>query len=485
MSSPPGSVTPRRWALAAHGYAVIVALGLAYFLVRMPYQVSDDLDHILMMQAYPSFGAVLQDMVADDQGTLRPVMWLQQKVLFDIAPGDRHLATYKAFNLAQLVVMVLLFVRLLRVRSAIDFVALPLALVALFGMHTFNSTVREGYPVNHFMTILVCCLAAVNLAFSRPGWWRDIAAVLIFAYAALTIETGLLVWVCLVAAYAAGGRGVSWKGVAAATILLGGYFILRFGVLDAGSRSLASMSSGYGFSVRSTDTIVELFGDAPWKFYLYNIVSAGLTVLFSEPRAGVFQFASFVAVDGVIPPWSLVNVIASSIGTALIGAHVCRRVKAWRHRRFEHDDGILLVFLAVLAANATISFPYLKDVVMSPAGMFYAAALFVATRDLLRRLAEPPQHVAAVLVAIPLVLLSAGWTLRAARLVETIRETAIVNRNDWAVAEQREDSAHADWRSRHPDAEALLQRLRAEVILMPVPQPYTIPRWTQRWFEPY
>ena len=70
-------------------------------------------------------------------------------------------------------------------------------------------------------------------------------------------------------------------------------------------------------------------------------------------------------------------------------------------------------------------------------------------------------------------------------LVETMRETAFVNRSDWAVAEEREDDVRRQWRSRHPDAERLVLQLRSEVVNMPVPQPYTLPRWTKGWFDPY
>jgi hypothetical protein len=472
----------RAWSGAGYGYGAISALGLAYFLVRMPYQVSDHLEHLLILQ-FQSFGELLTNRLTGP-GSVRPVMWLQQKVLFDAAPAGHYFLTYKAFHVAQLLAVVILFVRLLRVRTVIDFATLPLTLAVLVGVHTFNVTMREGYPVNHFMTILVCCLLVVNLAMSRASWWRDAAAVLVFAYAALTIETGLLVWVCMVAAYVAGWRGVSLKALVVATVVLAAYVVLRLSVLDVGTRTLTSMSSGYGFSVRGTDELVELFGDAPWKFYLYNVACAALTVLFSEPRAGVFQFSAFVA-RGDVPLWSVVNVVVSAIATVLIGVYAARRMRHWRRGPLEHEDGVLLLFLAVLAANAVISYPYLKEVVMSPAGMFYAAALFFATRDLLRRLSLRRTGAAAALLVIPLAILSAGWTLRAVTLVASMRATAFVNRSDWAVADQFENRNRPQWRSRHPQAETLLRRLREEVIRTPVPQPYTVPRWTREWLDPY
>jgi len=55
-------------------------------------------------------------------------------------------------------------------------------------------------------------------------------------------------------------------------------------------------------------------------------------------------------------------------------------------------------------------------------------------------------------------VLSIGWSVRAVTLAQTLRTSAFVKRNDWASAEEREDQ---------------------------VPQPYTTPRWTRAWVDPY
>jgi hypothetical protein len=93
--------------------------------------------------------------------------------------------------------------------------------------------------------------------------------------------------------------------------------------------------------------------------------------------------------------------------------------------------------------------------------------------------------VAAALMCAALLTLSAGWTLRAAGLVATMRETAFVNRGDWAVAQEHLERNRRGWRERHPDAERLFTALQDEVIRTPVPQPFQLPRWTRRWFDPY
>jgi len=457
------------------------AAGVAYFLIRMPYQISDDLEHMLIAQSQSAWDILVTRYATVE--SMRPAMWLTQNAVFELAPGSRYFATFKAVHVAELVATFLLFVRLLRVRTAVEFIALPLALVVLVGMHTFSVTIREGYPVNHFLTVLLCCMVVANLADLRPHWSNDVAAVLVSAYALFTIETGIIVWVCVVSAYAARWRGVSARGIIAATTIVGAYLVVRFAVLDVGTRTLGVTSSGYGFSVRNTGELAALFGAAPWKFYIYNVVCAALTVLFSEPRAGVFQFTQFV-LRGDVPAWSLVNVVVSTIATVLIAVNVMARLRRWRQWTFERDDVLLVMFVAVLAANAAISYPYLKEVVMSPAGMFYAIAFYIALRDVLARV-RAQTSTAALWMAVPLFVLSTGWSLRAVTLAQTLRSSAFVNRNDWAAAEERQDEVRPQWRQRHPDAERLVRQLRDEVVNAPVPQPYTTPRWTRTWIDPY
>jgi len=480
MSRRPGN-DDTRWARAAYLCAIAIAAGVAYFLIRMPYQISDDLEHMLIAQSQDAWDILVTRYATVE--SMRPAMWLTQNAVFELAPNGHYFGTFKAVHVAELIATLVLFVRLLRVRTAVDFIALPLALVVLVGMHTFSVTVREAYPVNHFLTVLLCCLVVANLADLRPHWSRDVGAVITCAYALFTIETGIIVWVCLVTAYAASWRGISLRGVSAATAIVVAYLVVRFVVLDVGTRTIGVTSSGYGFSVRDTGELAALFGHAPWKFYIYNVVCAALTVLFSEPRAGVFQFAAF-AVRGDLPAWSMLNVVVSTIATTLIAANLIPRLRRWKERTFERDDVLLLIFVAVLGANSAISYPYLKEVVMSPAGMFYAIALFIAVRDLLRRLRAQPSA-AALWVAIPLFVLSTGWSLRAVTLVQTLRTSAFVNRNDWAAAEEREDEVRPQWRQRHRDAERLVRQLRDEVVNMPVPQPYRMARWTRAWVDPY
>jgi hypothetical protein len=60
--------------------------------------------------------------------------------------------------------------------------------------------------------------------------------------ASLTLESGLLVWVVAVAAWASGMPGISRRGVMAVTALVGVYALVRFVFIDV---ALEASPSGF------------------------------------------------------------------------------------------------------------------------------------------------------------------------------------------------------------------------------------------------
>ena len=153
-----------------------------------------------------------------------------------------------------------------------------------------------------------------SCALGPPRLWRTVAACGVLAYAELTLESGLLVAVVLVAAWAAGARGMSRWGAAAAILLTAGYLYLRFAALAVGAPDLLERSSGFGFTTLDPQELIARFGANPWPFYAYNVGTSFLSVLFSEPRAGTWNFVGHLRGDGV----SLVevaSVVGSTVGT--------------------------------------------------------------------------------------------------------------------------------------------------------------------------
>ncbi|MGH9257452.1 MAG: hypothetical protein ACRD3C_23060, partial [Vicinamibacterales bacterium] len=296
--------------------------------------------------------------------------------------------------------------------------------------------------------------------------------------AAFTLESGLLVWVVAVAAWAVGWRGISARGIALITMCLAGYLYLRFGYFSTGVPGLTERSSGFWLEMLEPDEIQVRFGAQPYWFYGYNVIASAASVLFGEPQGGIFE-----AIGGWLnsrPMVQLLLPVISSVLTTALMAWV-----AWRGARlgaFDDTMRFLLVFMAVLAANAAMSFAYTKDEIMSPAGAFYALAAFGAVRQslLVTEHSRPLARVAGIFLLCALAVL---WTVRSLGVHYKLRSQATKHQIDWV-------SLPYDWQrqDRWPDdpaAQQLILQLRRAAIDMHVPNTRVDePEWPSRlWPE--
>ena len=459
----------------AYAYALIVAGTLGHFLLGLPIQVSDSFGNMLKLSS--SWSDLFYSEFTQ-HAYLRPMMWAHLKAVHDLSGGN-YFAWFRGAHVVQVVILVLLFLALVRPRSWRDTAILPFGLAVLFGMHTFTGTVREAFPLNTFMTILICCFAAAVIALAPYRWWNDVLAVLLFAFAALTVETGLLVWVVFVGAALTGARGVSKLGLGALAALLVAYFYVRFGPLAIGAPGLVERSSGFGFRMLEQAELVERFGSDPTLFYAYNVVTSALSVLLGEPSGGVFGVTHAVT-TGTADLVMLIQVMSSTAVTLLIAMFIATRWRRWRAGALERDDRLVLLFVFVLAANAAISYPYTKDVIMSPAGTFLAVAAFAAARHAANRIDQLRYPEVAVLAASAALLVGFTWAVRVERLHLALREAAVVERRDWAYI----DSDVERGAVKVPDARAssLMRTLQHDALVRhPAPPPLDLP--LARWLE--
>ena len=447
---------PSRAAVAAsYGAGALVVLGLALALLAIPIQVSDSFGNMLKLATpWPQF--VVQEFTQPSY--LRPLLWIPLKAVHDLS-GGHYYAWFRGVHVVQVVVLVLLFLHLLRPRTWRDAAAVPLGLAVLVGHHAFTGTVNEAFPINTFLTVVICCLAAAALALGKERRVNAALAVVLFVYAALTVESGLLVFVVFVVAAATGARGVPRAGLVALAVALVGYFALRFAVLDVGTPSLSERSSGFGFSVLDPPELAQRFSDRRLFFYAYNVVASALSVVFGEPRGGVFRLTDGFRL-GAPYPSLLATAVASTAASALIAVFAWHRRSLWRAWQFTHDDRLVLLFLVLLPANAAISFPYTKDVIMSPAGAFMALAACVAARRLLVPPAGANGHTLALAACL---LLSVAWSARLLSLHVELRVAQHKVRDEWAyvddwIALQRMDVSA-------PRARALRDTLRDDALI--------------------
>ena len=451
--------TDIRHAAYAIGLAAGVLIGV--FLLAIPVQLSDSFTEFTAVA-----GRSLWDVIGAEfynGAYFRPLRRGLIKVVYDLSYGHYYLA-FRGFQAVQVVVLLLLVVRMLHVRTRAGLVALPLGLAIVLGIHTFAGAAVEGLPINHFLTILICCAAAVNIAQAQRRVATDIAAVVLLTVAMLTIESGLLVWVIFAIGYLVGFRGVSRRTLVALTVCVAAYFIGRFVVIGGIAPGLNERSAGFGFGVLDPDELVARFGSNPIPFYLYNVLCGISTVLFAEPRGGVWAFVRNLT-QGVPEPWQVVNVLTSTATTVVIARYALSRLKQWRAGAFDEPDRFVVLFLALLPANALFAAAYEKDVILSPAGLFYAAAAYAVVREMLADGASTGMARGAVTVAPALLLLmTVGWTIRYIGIHDSLRARVFAVRDEWAYYDDWAGQQRTDV-SLDPAQTAIKQHLLGDAVL--------------------
>jgi hypothetical protein len=249
-------------------------------------------------------------------------------------------------------------------------------------------------------------------------------------------------------------------------------------LLEISSPGIGGHGSGFGDRFYSPEELAQRFGAHPLGFMIYNVTGGLASLLFAEPRQGVYSLLAAWR-EGEIHPVVLINVISSSGTTALLIWYAAARLPRSR-AAWSDADRTFVAACAAFIVNAAFNAVYIKDEIMSPAGLFYAIASFVAVRAVIDVL--PTGTVAATsLAACFLVTVAALWTFRAAGVHYQLRYDAFTMRNDW-VEVLRPDK-HDDWPD-DPAELALTRRIRAEAIGRRTTSPSFMPRWTDRyWVE--
>jgi hypothetical protein len=224
---------------------------------------------------------------------------------------------------------------------------------------------------------------------------------------------------------------------------------------------------------------VQRFGDAPLGFMIYNVVSAWASVVWSEPHYGVY--ATLVGWrQGGANPVVFLNIASSVLATAaIVWLMWCR--KGQSPRDWTEADRLLVVALAMVAANCLLVTSYIKDEIISVAGVFYAVASYLALRALLGSVSGRRAATTAVL-AVLLATGSAVWAFRALGLHYQLRAAAFTTRNDWVGIVPADAARGPASASTVASSVDLVRRVRTEVILRPGTSTRFLPRWGDRYW---
>jgi hypothetical protein len=400
-----------------------LALGLSWCILQSPLTLYDGLGPILDARRSPGPANTFYRALYS-AGYWRPLRLAQIKVVVDAWPDDPVLA-FKMIHVGLVLATFLLFAAWVRPRSVTECTAAAIAIMIPAGHHGFFVLFSEAYPINHFLEIVALTLAVPVMARGAPRWWKDALAPLLLAIGALTIESGLLIGVAVVACWLVGWRGISWRGLAATVVLLAAYFCVRFLVLDIPSPGLDERATGWWLARLEPDEIARRFGANPLPLYAYNVTAGFVGALLAEPRSGQWSLTARLLADDV-RPWMVIQVTSSLLVTGAMLAALVPALARWRRGTLDDRDRFVLVGVGMLAANALMGFGYVKDEVLSVGVAFYAAGAFAV----LARLGERVKDVTAAAL---LVSASVLWTMRAADTFFSLQQSAYNVANDWAV----------------------------------------------------
>jgi hypothetical protein len=476
MVSAPARSVPT---ITAFLLALLITAPIADGVFQIPVQVSDSLEAIAIAVKSPSSGTLLTDSMRFSPTTLRPLRYLQSRWLLRAADALHVTDTtiFRAVHVALLLAIVLLFVVAVGVRDRVDLAAFSVAFPVLIGIQTFVTMLLEAFPVNHFAEVGACALAVFVVLQHPARWYTPIVVCVLLILALSVIESGAMVWIVVACCAAAGMRGATRSTVIAATTVFAAYLVLRH-ALGISSPGIGGHGSGFGDTFYEPEDLQRRFGAHPLGFMLYNVVGGLASLLFAEPRQGVYSLLAAWRTRE-IHPIVTINVISSLLTTALLAWYAWRCARTGRSR-WSDRDRMFIAACAAFSINAAFNAAYMKDEIMSVGGLLYAIAAFVALRALLTALPEQPVAVAAC--AVVLVTATAGlWAFRAVGVQYQLRYDAFKIRNDW-IEVLRSDKRD-DW-PRDPAELAATQRLRTEAIDRRTASPTFMPRWADRyWVE--
>jgi hypothetical protein len=459
--------------------AALITIPLADGLYRIPIQVSDSLEPIVVAQEADSTLSLLKNSVTFSPTTFRPSRYLQARGLLQVADkmGLTYNAVFRGGHVALLLLLVVLFLLAVRVRDWSDLVAFTVAFPVLVGIHTFVAMLLEAFPVNHYAEVGICALAVFVLAQRPPRWFVPMVVCAVLALALSVIESGAMVWITAICCAAAGMPGVKRSTVIAATVMFGAYLVLRY-ALGIASPGIGAHGSGFGATFYSAEDVAQRFGAHPAGFMLYNVAGGLASLLFAEPRNGVYSLlVAWRARD--IHPIVVINILSSLATTVVLVWHAAKRLRTNRSEWSEADRAFAAA-AAVFLINSLLTAVYIKDEIISVGGLFYAVCAFIAVRALIESLPRRRASVAVVLTVL-LAADAALWTFRVAGVHYQLRYDAFKLRNDW-VEVLREDKRD-DW-PHDPRELALTRRLRSEALERRTTSPSFMPRWGDRyWVE--
>ena len=449
------------WIPIAWTVACVVVLGVAFFTISWPYV---DLHNNLREATSWGWGRYVR--YAFSRGIeYRPLLTLGIKGAYELV--GLHLWVYQLLVLAQLAAALALLLWAFEPRDSRRGLAAALALSCVVGLHT-SRIFFLFIPLNAYSGALLLVLLALVLALEPRARAYDWVLLPLTFVGLLTLESSLLIVPLIVALWWRNAPGVSWRGVAAMLTAVVLYLGVRFWFGGPASLSSSYVGSGLGFSQATPETLRNVFEHAPWLFWVYNVVASFLTVIASEPRAGVYEFFASL-LRGETPFWQWLHVGSSLLTTTLIA------VALYLYRPLTDRDRLLrLAGFVLIVFGSGLGFFYTRDRIGLSAGIGYALLLYVALTVTFDRLQETGGWRRASVIGL-VCAIALAWNVRVIEAYAQLRDTAWDYHSEWT-------ERYADLGGTQPQTE-LLQALRADALRSVAADPRRDPAWTFVLFE--
>jgi hypothetical protein len=328
-------------------------------------------------------------------------------------------------------------------------IAACIALATVVGLHT-SRVLFMFAPLNAHSFGVLLLLAGIVLALGSPeppsgvggprsrlNEWAFLPLTLV---ALLLLESGALIVAVTLVLWRMKAPGVSGRALTATLIAAAVYLVVRVG-LGAPVATSTYTETGLGFGDVSAQQLGEIFANAPWLLWLYNVVASLFTVAASEPRAGRFLFVEAI-LHGHIPLWMYVHVVTSVVTTGVIvWALATSRISTAR------DRCIAAAGVTVVVLGSALGFLYTRDRIALSAGIGYAMLVYVAVVAVLegrpelkgrpkgRPLPErlPARGAGLAIARVCVAVMAAGWLIRTGEAYFQLRDAAWENHQEWTT----------------------------------------------------
>lgn len=465
---------PRAWRLLAVAAAVCFTIPLAYWHYQTEFPYVDGLrtfDHVVRRP----WGGLWADVFSGTE-EFRPLYFALVKLVHD-AVGGPSLLAFRTINLAFIVFTLTLYAALMRVDRANSVFGFVLALGCFAGLHTVTDNLTAPQPLPYGPIVIALLLGTLLLLRRPPSLARDLAAGVLSLVAVFLVEYGVTVGVVWIVAGIARFGGARGRTALLGAAGVGIYVLVR---LLTNTHSVPGpFYTETGLFFRENVPVSEqraIFGGREWLFHAYNVWATFSTVLFSEPRAGVYRAVDALWNATPVKPWQVVHWVTSLGATSLVVIWLAH----WKHRTRDEKAVIILATLAI-AIVCMMGYLYTRDRIPVLAGAAYALLAGLAAAAMWQRRAGIASRPRRYALTAALVVLAAGWSLRLAGTVVWARDQAWAVRDEWTDRYERlrpPDSPPDD-----PRTEALRQELRRRSLSRPLPDPRQDPEWMRRWFE--